>query len=558
MRTLVRLGVTCLILAILGGCGGSSGAGENLTGILPKATIDWPDISRGFQASKFALSARIRVTPSAEGGAVSSWVVDRPAGTSAQTRTYSGTDVKVTGPVSIEVQFLSGTGATGDTVATAVIAGRVLNDGSLRDSEGNPLGSVASEGTITELVAFGSDPSGEVGTTVNATSKVILIGRTGSGNFIALNQAQIAPRISSSVVSGASLVSAQGPNILGLAEGEGRVAFVLDGFRAETNVRISPRLASVRTLDVQASAIAYDWTRNQFWATFNATGPNANGFTSINPTSGVLGTTVNIGGEASLLTVSGDGTAAYVSVPNTNSVTRISLATGAVGSPINVALEGSGNPTSIAVNPVNGNEVAVTVKGTQSTANWGPVIIRDGAVLPNYITGSYSDMSRTAYLDSSTLIGASGETTAFPTAKATVSSNGCVLAAVQNEVLPGFGMTSLITKDGKGVTNNGTVFDGSTLSRSAQLDYEESSVVNSRASFVTTDTTNNLVWFLFLGQDGFVSRIRAVDTNTWTFTDAVTAKGIQGEVRGLHRFGTNGIAIHTTQAIYTIDAAPGL
>jgi len=561
VRTKASFAISGIVLFTLWGCGGSSGSSATSVAILPKVTINWPDLTRGFEASKFAASARITVTPAVSGGQTALWIVDRPASNLAQTTTYSGTDVKVTGPVAIQVEFFSRSGVTGAGISYVAISGRISADGTLSDSEGNPLGNIASQGRIESIVASGNDPlTGQLYTDVNGSAKAVLSGRMSDGTVVALDQEKLAPRVTSSMTLGSQFASSQGVSVTGIAEGTANVSYTLDGLTASLQVNVSPRKVAMRVLDVQASALSYDPSRGQFWAAFGPTGSNAYGFASVNPTTGAIGTSVSLAGEADLLTVSEDGVAAYAGFSSSGTVKKINLATGTVGSPISIGLEGPGRPTSISINPQNSDEAAVTVKGTASSAHWGPIIIRAGATLPNYMQGPYSDMSRAAYLDSTTLVGASGESSNFPAARATVSATGCSQVASGVSVLPSFGLDALVVKSGQVFTSNGAVFSASTLTTSGQLDFNDIYSVSSRPSLVATDSSNSIVWLLFPTQSGGnFYRIRAVNSNTLTFMGAVTIDGtIVGTPKGLYRFGTKGIAVHTEQGIYAIDNAPGL
>lgn len=558
-------GAGLVLLVALLGCGGSSnngGSGGGTGEVLPKVTINWPDTTRNFGASKFAASARIRVTPAAVGGQTAFWSVDRPAGTSAQTRTYTGTDLKVTGPVQVTVEFASRTGGTGDNVAVAAISGRISSDGTISDSEGKPLGTIASQGVISRIVATGNHPnSGEILTTVNSSQKVVVSGVTANSSIIALDQQQMLPRLTSSVVTGSTFATIQGFDVTGVAEGMAMVRFTLDGMTADVRAWVSPVKVTPRLLDVQASAVAYDYGRNKFWAAFGPDGPNANSLAQVDPSTGAVGAKVDLGGEANLVAISSDGSRAYAGIPGAGAVRYISLNQRLVISSVLLNQEGPGVATAIAVNPNNPNQAAVTVKGSASSANWGPVIINESAALPDYVQGGYSPMSHVAYLDDATLVGASGQTSEFPGARATVGLTGCTLSGSTSGLLPGYGMTSLIAKNGHVVTSQGTVFNAVGLTPVAQLDYNDGSgTMNSRASFVATDESSQFVWLLYTSNSfnsGGTCRLRSVNTSNWTLGSAVTVENVLGDVKGLHRFGTTGIAIHTSQGIYAIDSAPG-
>ncbi|MEI7576375.1 MAG: hypothetical protein WCK51_05740 [Armatimonadota bacterium] len=558
MRTKTNFCALAILIYALQGCGGSSGSEAVGPSVLPKVTINWPDTTRQFEASKFAMSARIGVSPASSLGAVASWTVDRPSSTAQAMRTYAGTDIKVSGPVTISVGFYTGTGATGSLVSSAVISGRVALDGSLSDSEGNPIGSIASQGKLRGIIASASSSQfASLETTVNSTAQILVTGLGEANSFIALNQEQLAPRLSSRVVLGSDIFSVNGATIQGLSEGSGLVSVALDGLATDAQVKVSPRIATVRALDVKASAIAFDGTRNTFWAAFGPTGTNANRFASVNPTTGVVSSGVSLGSEANLVSVSSDGTAAYVGLPSTSSIRKISLASGTIGPAVSVGLEGPGAPSSIAINPNNSDEVAVTVQGSVSSGNWGPVIVRSGVALPDYLRGSYSEMSRVIYLDDFTLVGASGQTTQFPTARASVTPTGCNLLASESDVLSTFGLTGLVLKNGQVFTSGGTVFDPVTLRRVDELRHPEDSNANLRTTFVVGDASSSTVWMLVAASGGSTYLLRSVDSTSRSFTGAVTVQNILGTVKGLYRVGPTGIAIHTDQSIYVIDNAPG-
>jgi hypothetical protein len=563
-------------LLVLGtyGCGGSSN--NTSSELRPKLTINWPDLTRSFDAPKVAASAQI--TLSVPGIATPlTWTVDRPTGTAALSQTYAGPVLSAAGPATLSVAFRPSAGGAGTDVATAQLSVIVNPDGTFSRSDGSAITSIAPNGTLTALLfdtpkdsGFNTGVSGEANIFAGAPIQLNIFAQgtsagPGSTNLVALSPELIQSRLVTTVIEGNASITAAGRTITGVQEGSARVRVSLDGITGERDVRVLPPLATARTLDIAVNSMQYDASRSAFWGTFGGNANSPNTIALINPATGAITSPYQVGSDPQRLAVSADGTKAYVGVNSSNSVVSVNLANGSTSSLIQLNDGGTaGRVSDVVVNPNNPNEAAVTVQGVNSSANWGPIIIRNDERLPQYIRGSYSDATTLAYTNNNTLVGIQNNTSAFSGGIFSIGDDGCSQVESEQNVGTSFARRRLFVVDNIGYTSDGIIFNATNLSRIANLSTgNQQNLISTDPTAIAVDPTQPLVWYGFAVQrfsanDESSYVVRAYNRTTSRFVEGVFIRNIRGNVRSMHRFGATGLAIQTDNLIHILATAPGL
>lgn len=148
-----------------------------------------------------------------------------------------------------------------------------------------------------------------------------------------------------------------------------------------------PSLAAV-VLTQPVGDIAFSASRQSLLASTTEAGPNANRLVELEPRTGAIRRSFDLGSVPDAISLSADGTSAYVGLSSTNSFRRIDLTTGAVGAPITL---GPANLSpirveDIVVSPVDPQTVAVSYNDFDGNDHL--VIYRNGIAAPNRLLNS--------------------------------------------------------------------------------------------------------------------------------------------------------------------------
>ena len=378
-----------LLAALLAGCGGSGSKSdstsykfdENAT-ISPRVTIAWPARARDFAAPAYADAARIIFPGAGAYGADASQTVTRPAGSDAVTQTYELEYAVHPGRRLLRVDFVADVNSN-VVLATANVNLQVRNDGSLRGSDGKPLGSVSYGTKVTALVVA-EGTTAEVGVTAD-----LAVFATGQGGVVALPPSAISFRVTS---GGEFLrVNADG-TVTGLAVGEAVVVASVDGVVGQARtVAVRPAPIASRSVDVSASDFVVDPSGARLFLAVPASGMDGNAIRSLDAATGVLGAPIALDGEPNVLAISDDGSTLYAGLRDVGTVARIDVASGAVTDRYPVPPTGFGSTAyalDIAVQPGSVTTYALTSAEFQSSGDNGPQIFDAGVKRPNAL-GSY-------------------------------------------------------------------------------------------------------------------------------------------------------------------------
>lgn len=317
------LAVLCSALIALSGCGGSGGSSSLATRGRTVISVDigWGARSRSINGPGSALSATITIANNAHAPATS-FTVDRPAGTAAVVQNYSSTQTIPAGNKVLTIVFYTSAGGTGDVVASASLAVKLNNNGTLTNTDGSPLGTIFATGTITSVQVLPNQTAG-FGTQTQLLAQAF----NAQSQQIAIS----AGSIFWNVASGASNLSITQDGIAtGLAIGPATVVATVDGVAsAAQDVTITP---GVSVVNLPVNDIAYDPISGKIWATVQASGgAYANSIVSIDPLTGAIGTPIPLGLEPNRIAVTSDGQFAYATVDADLSVRQVNIANNTVG-----------------------------------------------------------------------------------------------------------------------------------------------------------------------------------------------------------------------------------
>jgi len=185
-------------------------------------------------------------------------------------------------------------------------------------------------------------PASLVGFTISPTS---VIGGQSAQGTLTLNGA--APTDGTPITLGSSGGAVSVPSTVTVAAGQNTVVFTATSIAVGQPVtatinaedpygnQLSATLALSATqtiiVPVQTNAIVYDRVSGNLWATVQQSDPHySNDVVAINPQTGVIGKKISIGAEPNHISVTSDGSFAYVDVPSTGAILRVDLNAGSV------------------------------------------------------------------------------------------------------------------------------------------------------------------------------------------------------------------------------------
>jgi hypothetical protein len=316
---------------------------------------------------------------------------------------------------------------------------------------------------------------------------------------------------------------------------------------------------SVSKVSVAANDIGWDQVSQQFYLSVASGNPtNAKTITSLNPQTGVLGSSVSTGSEPGKLAISTDGTYIYAGLNSAASVHRYTLP--ALQSDIDIPLgSGSYGPyyaIDVAVQPVNSHSVAIS-RGVQgiSPREVGGIFIYDDAVArPQSVPGSGPGPGPIDLLtwspNGQTLYGIDTETSPSGLYIMSVSSTGVQLQT--NTTAAGYLGNHLHFDSTTGYfySDSGKVIDSATNTVIGSFPFNAVQGGFSGNPIMVPDGKLNIAYFL--GQTVYAGGagsyvIEAFDLTHFTFLGAIPI-GVSGTPSRMIRWGSNGLAFLTGDA----------
>lgn len=547
-----------LLAALLAGCGGSGSKSdstsykfdENAT-ISPRVTIAWPARARDFAAPAYADAARIIFPGAGAYGADASQTVTRPAGSDAVTQTYELEYAVHPGRRLLRVDFVADVNSN-VVLATANVNLQVRNDGSLRGSDGKPLGSVSYGTKVTALVVA-EGTTAEVGVTAD-----LAVFATGQGGVVALPPSAISFRVTS---GGEFLrVNADG-TVTGLAVGEAVVVASVDGVVGQARtVAVRPAPIASRSVDVSASDFVVDPSGARLFLAVPASGMDGNAIRSLDAATGVLGAPIALDGEPNVLAISDDGSTLYAGLRDVGTVARIDVASGAVTDRYPVPPTGFGSTAyalDIAVQPGSVTTYALTSAEFQSSGDNGPQIFDAGVKRPNAL-GSYEG-TRLLWTSPNRIVAYGSLANNGSLRDVAVDANG---ATTTRTVPSGLSTSaSLVLADGRLYDRSGAVLDAASLTRVGAFNLPKGNGGAPVTIEPVVDPSTNRAYFVQANDD--VASLLIYDTRTFAPLSTRRIANVSGATiasvgrPALRRLG-NRLALRLGDRVVLLDDVTGL
>ncbi|MEI8281824.1 MAG: hypothetical protein WCG75_05425 [Armatimonadota bacterium] len=535
MKTVSRLFFAVFVFVLLG-CGG---LGSQISSSYPKVTVAWPSLNRSIEAPTYAKSADISLT-NAVTNKVTHWFVDRPSGNEQQTLTYTCSETLNTGNGQLHVDFYSGLGGSGEIVATAAASIQLDDKGILHNSAGGDLGTITYGTVLNGLALNISELS------IGSASPLIFSGYV-SNTLIAIPQSLIQVN----VTENPQLISIVDRTVTGVAEGLTVISASFESVSWQFVVNVIPRQQTIRTFaNLNPEKIAWDPIHGKIWGTFGPNGAYPNSIVDIDPITGNAGTPILVGSSPGAISVSVDGSTAYVGIDGAAAVRKVDLVNRVALTTINLTLLSQpGIASHIAINPSDANEVAVCVGSQNSGGFAGPFVFRNG-VQVGADPGIYT-ASSVLYTSSTTLVGIQSGISSGNVYRFSVSSNS--VDTVQT-VTTGTYLGTEISLSGQNfVVDNGFVFDSSNLSQLGTVTYPSANTMSSVAG-----GAHNIVWAFFQDPTPFHTRVNLRAFNLSTFVPVDASSISTNQIKDLKLWGSSGMAICTGDSLMIVDTLPGL
>ena len=282
------------------------------------------------------------------------------------------------GPYKLSMEFFA-SASTSVALATATVGVLLEKDGTLRNADETPLGSIAYGSHITGLnVTVGTVEAG-------ASVDPIVTAITASG-IAALTPGSVR----FSVTDGVAFLRVEPDGHLsGTSPGTATVTATADGVvSAPLTVTVLPAPLVARVFHLPCLELVADPVSGTLWAPLGRLNANPNAVVSINPATGDVGTPIALAGTPSAVAISDDGTTLYAALPSLGAYQRVDLAASAAGPVYTLppnGLDPDFYPLSLAVQPGHPGTVALSRLSQFPGDNGedGPYVYDDGVRRPN-------------------------------------------------------------------------------------------------------------------------------------------------------------------------------
>ena len=194
--------------------------------------------------------------------------------------------------------------------------------------------------------------------------------------------------------------------------------------------------------NIAASAIAFDATRNKIIAAIpSSVAAYGNDIVEIDPSTGALGRSLFVGSSPSSVSLSADGTTAYVALSKSTRVVRVDLTTFTVASSFSIGTTGFLGPKyPVQVAIVPGDNNAVVVASHDTVSSFADFAVYDnGIVRPNHdaYPGTFVG-TFTFGPDAATIYGYNSESTEYDLSTWHLDAQGLTLISDFSGLISGF------------------------------------------------------------------------------------------------------------------------
>lgn len=293
--------------------------------------------------------------------------------------------------------------------------------------------------------------------------------------------------------------------------------------------------AEFRVVDLPTNSIAFSTQTGRLYGSVPSTAglPYGNRVVEIHPATGVIGDSVFLGSEPTVIAVSPDSAVAYVGLDGSAAVRRVNLATMTAGLQFSLGSDGHLGPhyaEEIAVQPGAPDTVAVSRRNQGfSPRHMGVAIFDSGIQRPTATPGHTGSNAIVFGGQPQTLLGYNNETTDFGLREMQISPSGVAVTRVVQNVISGFGVR-IIYSNNYVYSSSGRAVDASTLQ--LQGTYAASGPV-------AVDVSSDLVAF------ATGAEIKAFDRETFILfrTIAIPSGSSYGQALGMVSCGTGCFAV---------------
>lgn len=300
----------------------------------------------------------------------------------------------------------------------------------------------------------------------------------------------------------------------------------------------SVSITSQRTLELPAGGIAWDAPRGRLYAAVGSDGgPQANTVVAIDPTTGAITGSVNVGGDPGALAISDDESTLWVALDGTREVLRLSLPSLTPGTRFST---GPHRVEELQVMPGHPGTVVASLQNDCCSPRHEGVAVYDNGVRRARSTDGHTGANRIVFGESAAVVyGYSNEGSPAHFYTIQVRADGAVVARESDDVLSGAN-GHIRFGGGRVYSTLGIVADAA---RHVQVRYIPEAWAQSS---VAVDVALGRVFYI--DTDTYGHTLQMFDVNTFDRLGSTSLSGLMSEhgftmPETLLRWGTDGLAL---------------
>lgn len=282
-------------------------------------------------------------------------------------------------------------------------------------------------------------------------------------------------------------------------------------------------------------------------------GGNGNSLTPINPVAGTVGQSVFVGSEPNKLAISSEGQTIYIGLDGANAVRPFDVQTLTPGTQFTLGSDpffGPNRAEDIAVAPDQPGVVAVSLLRPNVSPRHGGVAVFDNGVQRAMKTAGESTNVIEFSNSPVVLYGYNNESTEFGFRRIAVAQCGPVIVRTTGGLFGGFGVDFKYA-NGAAYSTSGRAINPEAASVIGTFRLQDPSTFSFNSPLVLPDPQAGRIYFVLDDQNTVY--LRVFDSKTFLKLGEVRLPGVSGTLRGLVRWGTNGIAFRSPTTVYLLQ-----